>query len=142
MNIDIEKIKQRFSEINEAMNEIKKLVSISPDEFWKDKRNIAALKYYLILMIEAVGSVCTHILAKKFNRAVSTLSECFEFMEKEGILNKNLTERIKNISKFRNKLIHRYWEIEDEIILKYAKEDINDFFDFMKEIEKYITKEE
>ena len=63
--------------------------------FWKDKRNIATLKYYLILMIESVGSVCTHILAKKFNRAVSTLSECFEFMEKEGILNKNLTESLK-----------------------------------------------
>ena len=142
MKIDIEKIKQRFSEIDEALSEIQKLVSIPSEEFWKEKKNIAALKYYLILAIEAVGSICTHILAKKFNKAVSTLGECFEIMEKAVILDKDLTERLKNMAKFGNKLIHRYWEINDQLIFKYAQEDLNDFIKFMKTIEKVFLKEE
>jgi hypothetical protein len=38
MKIDIEKIKQRFSEIDEALSEIQKFVSIPSEEFWKEKR--------------------------------------------------------------------------------------------------------
>ena len=46
------------------------------------------------------------------------------------------------MAKFRNKLIHRYWEINDQLIFKYAQEDLNDFIKFMKTIEKVFLKEE
>jgi len=64
MNLDIEKIKKRISEIEESINEINKIVSINEYEFWKDKRNIASVKYYLLEAIEAVGGICVHIVAK------------------------------------------------------------------------------
>ena len=64
MNLDIEKIKKRISEIEESINEINKIVSINEYEFWKDKRNIASVKYYLLEAIEAVGEICVHIVAK------------------------------------------------------------------------------
>jgi len=63
-------------------------------------------------------------------------------MEKEVILDKGLTERLKNMAKFRNKLIHKYWEINDQLIFKYTQEDLNDFIKFMKTIEKVFLKEE
>jgi uncharacterized protein YutE (UPF0331/DUF86 family) len=138
MKLDIEKIKQRFSEINESLQEIRSLTSLDSEEFWAEKRNIAAVKYYLLEAIEAVGSICTHIVAKKFNRAVSTFGECFEILEEEGIFDKELAERLKNMAKFRNKLVHRYWEINDKIVFKYAKEDLKDFIDFMRSIEKLL----
>lgn len=67
MEIDREKIKQRFSEINESLEEIQRLTSLDDKEFWLRKENIAAVKYYLLQAIEATGSICVHIAAKKFN---------------------------------------------------------------------------
>ena len=42
------------------------------------------------------------------------------------------------MTKFRNKLIHRYWEIDDQKILEYAKTDLNDFNEFIKAISKLL----
>ena len=106
MDIDKEKIKQRFSEINEAINSAKGLVKLSDEEFWSRKENIAAVKYYLLQAIDAVGGICVHIAAKKFNRGVSAFGECFEIMEKEGALGKTLADKLRKMAKFRNKLIH------------------------------------
>lgn len=138
MEIDKEKIKQRFSEINEAISGAKELAKLSDKEFWSRKENIAAIKYYLLQAIEAVGGVCVHIAAKKFNKGVSAFGECFEVMEKEGALEKSLADKLRKMAKFRNKLIHRYWEIEDKNILEYARKDIGDFEDFIRAVDKIV----
>ena len=138
MDIDKEKIKQRFSEINEAINSAKGLVKLSDEEFWSRKENIAAVKYYLLQAIEAVGGVCVHIAAKKFNKGVSAFGECFEIMEKEGVLEKSLADKLRKMAKFRNKLIHRYWEIEDKNILEYTRKDVSDFEDFIIAVDKLV----
>ncbi len=138
MNLDFEKIKKGVSEIEESINEINKIVSINEYEFWKDKRNITSVKYYLLEAIEAVGGICVHIVAKKFGKGVNSLSECINILEEEEILNKELSSRLKKMIKFRNKLIHKYWDIDDKLIYEYAKNETGDFIDFIKEIKKFL----
>jgi uncharacterized protein YutE (UPF0331/DUF86 family) len=138
MEIDKEKIKQRFSEIKQALQEIQRLVSLKDEEFWEKKENIAAVKYYLLQAIEGVGSICVHIVAKKFNKGVSVFGECFEVLEEKGVLERDLALKLRKMAKFRNKLIHRYWEIDDKNILEYSRKDLNDFYEFIKAIEKLI----
>jgi uncharacterized protein YutE (UPF0331/DUF86 family) len=138
MEIDKEKIKKRFSEINEALQEIRKLTSLSDKEFWAKKEYIAAVKYYLLQAIEAVGSVCVHTAAKKFNKGVSAFGECFEILEKEGLLEESLTSRLRKMVKFRNKLMHKYWEVDDKNILNYTREDLGDFEEFIRAIDKIL----
>lgn len=138
MELDKEKIKQRFSEINESLQEIQRLASFGDKEFWSKKENIAAVKYYLLQAIEAVGGVCVHIAAKKFNKGVSAFGECFEILGEEGFLTEDLVLQLRKMVKFRNKLMHRYWEIDDKNILEYARNDLNDFNDFMKAVDKII----
>lgn len=138
MEIDKAKIKQRFSEINESLQEIQRLTSKEAKEFWSKKENMAAVKYYLLQAIEGVGGICVHIAAKKFNKGVSAFGECFEILEKEGVLSEELASRLRKMVKFRNKLIHRYWEINDQNILEYAKRDLRDFNGFMMAIDKLL----
>lgn len=138
MEIDKEKIKQRFSEIDESLKEIKRLVSLDKKEFYYKKENMAAVKYYLLQAIEAVGGICVHIAAKKLNKGVSAFGECFEILGKEGCLDEELVSKLRKMVKFRNRLIHRYWEIDDEKILEYTKTDLNDFNEFIKAIDKLI----
>ena len=138
MDLDKDQIKQRFAEINEAVASAKELPLSDDNEFWNRKSNIAALKYYLLQAIEAVGGVCVHVAAKKLNKGVSGFGECFELLGEEKILNNGLAQKMKKMSKFRNKLIHRYWEMEDKKILEYARKDITDFGDFMRSIDKIL----
>lgn len=138
MEIDKEKIKKRFSEINGALAEIRRLVALPEKDFWAKKENMAAAKYYLLQAVEGAGSVCVHVAAKKFNRGVSSFGECFEILGREKALSGELVARLRKMAKFRNKLIHQYWEIDDKNIFEYAKNDLADFEDFMGEIGKLI----
>ena len=138
MKLDKQKIKQRISEIQESLEEVKRLISVSEKEFWSKKENIAAVKYYLLQAIECIGSICVHIAAKKFNKGVSFFGECFDVLEKESFLEKKLATKLRKMVKFRNKLIHRYWEIDDKNILEYAKKDLGDFNNFIRAIKKLL----
>ena len=132
MQIDQEKIKQRIAEINAAKEEIARLSLLDDKEFWEKKENVAALKYYLLQIVESVGSICVHVAAKKFNKGVSVFGECFEILNKEGFLDDDLASRLRKMAKFRNKLIHQYWDIDDKKILEYAKKDLGDVDDFIR----------
>lgn len=141
MKVDVEKLKQRFSEIRESLEEIQKLTAIPPEVFWSEKRNMAAVKYFLLQAIEAVGSICTHICARKFHRGVTTLSDCFDVLREEGFLPSDMAERLKKMARFRNKLVHRYWEMDDRKILEHIQGGLSDFEDFMKVVVQALEAE-
>lgn len=131
MSLDKEKIKKRIGDIREATEEIKKLTSIDEKDFWEEKKNIAVLKYFLLVAIEALGSICVHICAKKFNKGVSSIGECITLLEKEKILSSELSDRLRN----------QYWDIDDKRVYNYTKYDIKDFFDFIEEIRTFLEKD-
>ena len=43
------------------------------------------------------------------------------------------------MARFRNILVHRYWQINDQKILDYAQNNIGDFSLFLKSIIKYLN---
>ena len=139
MTIDIEKIKQRATEIRENIEKIKKYSSIPEKEFWEDARNILSIKHLLLESIEACGNICVHISAKKLFKASSSFAECFDNMHKSKVIDKALSNKLINMARFRNVLVHRYWQTSDQKILDYAKKNLGDFSLFLKSIAKYLN---
>lgn len=137
-NINLEKLKKRISEIKEHSEKIKKYSAIPDSEFWKDERNVLAIKLLLLQSIEACGSICNHVLAKKFSKSPSSFSECFECLYESGVIDKELSLKLRKMSRFRNILVHRYWEIEDKKILDYARNNLKDFEGFVESIFEYL----
>ena len=141
MDIDKEKIKKRFSEINRAVKEIKNISAIPDKDFWAEKKNIAALKYYLLQAIEAVGNISAHIVAKVYNLGISSFGECFDVLEKESIFDDVFILKLRQMVKFRNRLVHEYWDVDDKKVLDFARKDVGDFKDFIKLIDEQFLKQ-
>ncbi len=51
------------------------------------------------------------------------LSECFELLSESNIIPKSLAKRFIKLAKFRNLLIHIYWEVDDKEVYKNVKEN-------------------
>jgi uncharacterized protein YutE (UPF0331/DUF86 family) len=139
MEIDIEKIKKRISEINETIEKAEQYASVPDQEFWGDERNILSVKHLLLEAIEACGSICIHISAKKLFNVPSSFAECFENLKKSDIVNDELASRLVRMARFRNILVHRYWEVDDRKILDYARNHTVDFRDFLRSVFKYLS---
>ena len=137
-DLNLKKIKRRISEIQENLEKIGKYAGLPDKEFWADERNIYTIKHLLLEAIEATGSICLHLAAKKLKKGIERFGECFEELQKGGIISRSLYKELKSMIDFRNMLVHRYWEIDDKKVLKYAREDVNDFEKFIKGVVKYL----
>lgn len=134
MSLDFEKINQRINDIDENIEEVKEYVSLSDNEFWKDRRNILAVKHLLLEAIEAVGAICLHLSAHRLKKSAEGMTDCFQNLQQAGLIDESLFKKLKAMSDFRNKLVHHYHKIEDKKVLKYAREDLDDFDQFIKAI--------
>ena len=136
MVLDVKKIKFLISEIKESITDVRKFTEVSQKEFWADKRNILAVEHLLLRAIEATANICSHIAARKLKKGVESPAECFELLEKEKLLNKDLSASLRRMARFRNILVHRYWEVDERKVYQYAKKNLVDFEKFIEIVSK------
>lgn len=105
----------------------------------KNYRNELAAKHALLESIEACIDISNHIIsAKGFRRSVD-YKDVFEVLKEEKIISKKLAERLKEMAKFRNVLVHKYAIVDKKRLLRIMKEDIRDIEEFIKEIMRKIN---
>lgn len=138
-NLDVQKLKLRIAEIQESLQEIRQYLEASEEEFWKDHRNILAIEQLLLRAIEATGGICLHLTAKKLKKGVESIAQCFEFLGNENLIDKELSEKLIRMARFRNLLIHKYWEIDEKKVYEYAKHNLPDFEDFISSVQKILS---
>lgn len=136
MRIDMNRFRQYLSEITRNSLDLKGIVEqgkLAPGSI-----ELKAAKYILIELAEAMSNCLQHILAKQKGVAVSGYIDTIAKGHKEGILSETLFQKLKPFFDFRNSLIHRYWNIDDETLIENIKAGIDDFERFADELETYV----
>ncbi|MFH1703567.1 MAG: DUF86 domain-containing protein [Nitrospirota bacterium] len=136
--INIEKIKTLGKDLLDTVSEIKSITSIKEEVFVKERKNIFSLRYLLIEAVEAMANICNHILTRVTGQVPKGYPDCFEKLSEAKIIAKKLGGDLKKLASLRNILIHKYWEIDDRKVFKSAKENIGDFEEFLRQINKFI----
>ena len=128
----------KISEIQQSLERLNDISFRGKDVFLSDFNLQDSAKYRLITSIEAAISICNHIITRKFRRVPESYSDCFAILHESGVISAELALRLGNMSKFRNMLVHIYWEIDDEKIFDILSDDITDLEKYISEITKYL----
>ncbi len=136
--INPEKLKARAADIRESIEKIQTYAALPDSDFWADERNLYAIKYLLLQAMEALGSICVHVLAKRFQVAVSNYATCFEELEKKGVLSADLSKKLRKMIRSRNILVHRYWEVDDQRVLEYARGHVDDMLEVLRSVWSFL----
>jgi uncharacterized protein YutE (UPF0331/DUF86 family) len=130
MPVDVGHLKQRISDILESKTELNRLASKPYAELSMDEKY--AIRYHIIVLAEALGSLCLQIAAEDLKRTPQSYSQCFKIMEEEGICNcaKDLTA----IMRLRNLLTHRYWTIDDAQVYNSIKGNFKAIDKFLRSV--------
>ncbi len=62
-------------------------------------------------------------------------------MGEEGAFDKDFIRQLKDMTKFRNRLIHLYWEVDDEQVYEILKSRLNDFKKYLDHIAVFLSLE-
>lgn len=136
--IENERIIQRIDIINNNLEELKKLKSLSKEEFTLDNQKMAAAKYFLQTSIEAMIDIGNHIIAHKRLGIPENSFHTFEILVKARILKNENLEIYRSMVKFRNFIVHLYHAVDSNELYEILLKDIHDFKLFIKEILKYL----
>ncbi|MCS7364697.1 MAG: DUF86 domain-containing protein [archaeon GB-1867-035] len=134
--MNIELIEAKIREINESIDLLNKITEKNFDKLTIYER--LSVRYLIIQAIEASASICMHILLKAFNERAEGYPQCFTRLGKKGVIPSELAEKLASVTRLRNLLVHRYWEIDDWRVYKSVKKGLSDFNDFINYIRKFL----
>ncbi|WP_297523249.1 DUF86 domain-containing protein [Thermococcus sp.] len=117
MEIDRELVEGKLADIKGALEELRGITEKGVEAFLSENYLRYAAKYLLITAIEGAFSVCNHIAVRK-GRIPKSYSECFKQLADLGVIEKELGERLSEMTKFRNLLVHQYWRVDDERVFR------------------------
>ena len=131
LKFDKDKVRKLASEISNSLGRLRELSEISKNDFLSDPYKIASAKYFLIVSIEASIDMCSHVISMNRLRTPDDYADTFRVMGEVGMFNKDFTQKLVEMARFRNRLVHIYWEVDNELIYEILCEDINDFEEFI-----------
>lgn len=134
MTIDRERIVFLIGEIEKSLTILKEFSLKRREEVISDLKILGSIKYYLIVAIEACIDISNHIIAKEHLGVPQTYSDCFKILQANNIISNQLAQKLINMAKFRNLLVHLYWDINDKKIYEILQSELDDFKEFIKQI--------
>lgn len=136
MNLDRARIQRYLTEMTKNSRELQLLLNeqrVTPNSL-----ELKAVKYILIELAEAIANVLQHILAKEYGLAVNGYVDTIVKGYDTGIITQQLFHKLKPFLDFRNSLIHRYWTIDDALLIHNLHKGSQDFSQFVAEIENFM----
>lgn len=130
--VSTEKIARKFLQLDECVGLLRSISKIPIQAFLNDKILIGSAKYYLQVGIECCLDVANHIIASERFRAPKDYADSFMVIEEGGLILPELGERLREMTKFRNRPVHLYGEIDDRQVYQFMTEDLKDLEEFKR----------
>lgn len=138
--LDTQRLRRYLLTLRENTQDIRALLAEHTDEqLLADRYLLKALKYCLIECAEAMADTLQHFLARKKGMAAESYLQLIDKSVQAAFMEPALLGRLKFFFKFRNMLVHRYWEIDDQRLLEETRNGLNDFELFMQAVTAHLS---
>ncbi len=135
------RVTEHLQRLVQYLNQLDDIKKTPESDFIENSLLIAATERYLQLAIEACINIGNRILSlEQFNkpvRAPESYSDIFVQLERIGILNKTLSESLINMAKFRNRLVHLYWDVDPVMLYNYLNDNLDDIHSFISHVNRF-----
>jgi uncharacterized protein YutE (UPF0331/DUF86 family) len=135
---DQEKMVKLVSEMRKGVTRLKELSQLSMEAFIREPDKIGSAKYHFIVAIESTIDICNHIIARNGYRVPEDYGDTFTVMAEVGAIDEKFSDELKKMAKFRNRLVHLYWEIDDQQMYEIIQTRLDDFKKFLDFMSKFL----
>jgi uncharacterized protein YutE (UPF0331/DUF86 family) len=78
--------------------------------------------------------IATHVLSTGNQIVPDSMSDAFAKLHHQGVISKEISEKMKKSVGYRNVAVHSYDEVDLEITYEIARDHLQDFKKFIKEV--------
>jgi len=135
---DQEKVTKLVSELRRSVVRLRDIAKLSQDEFLNDPDKIGSSKYHFIVAIESSIDMCNHIISRNGYRVPENYADTFRVMAEAGALDVSFSNELINMAKFRNRMVHLYWEVDDQQLYEILQNRLDDFKKLLDSIVEFL----
>ena len=128
-----------ISELRKSVRRLQILAGLKKEEIVADPDKIASAKYHFIVAIESCIDMCNHIISRNGFRVPDDYADTFRVMAEEGVLNNEILDDLVAMAKFRNRLVHLYWEVNNDQLHSILTSRLSDFKMVLTSISNYLN---
>jgi uncharacterized protein YutE (UPF0331/DUF86 family) len=132
------RVVQLLEHLEEYVRALQRLAALSPDELLADQDKLASAKYHFVVAIEVCIDVGNHVIATGGFRAPRDNGDTFAVLCENGLLPQVGLENYRAMARFRNRLVHLYWEVDDALVVDYLRSSVADLEEFARAILRNI----
>lgn len=125
-------IETKISHIQKYLKLLSRYKELPQKEIQENPDLKGAVERYLYLAVQATLDLGEAIIAFKEFRRPGTYTDVFYILEEENIITKNLSEKLVNMTKFRNVLAHDYEKVDFGIVYDALKNRLMDIEELIK----------
>ena len=71
-------------------------------------------------------------------RKPSTYREAFEILHEEGLISRNLSDKLSDLAGFRNILVHIYWRLDMDAVYGALQQDSSVLKEFERTVKRLL----
>ena len=138
IQFDEDTIRRLGSELVSALDRLRELAALPQDTFLADPHKIASAKYNFIVAIEAAVDMGSHLISKNRWRTPEDYADTFRVLGEKGVFEVPFVQELVKMARFRNRLVHLYWEVDEREVYRILTTRLDDLERFLKGIGEYI----
>ncbi|MCU0551403.1 MAG: DUF86 domain-containing protein [Leptolyngbya sp. Prado105] len=138
MTFDLNSIEVRLDLIAGYLTELSQLTAFTSDEILADFYKYRTTERLLELIIQASLDINRHLLKEIRQIEPTTNADAFTEAIRVGILPEALGSRLVKAAGLRNRLAHRYEQIDPEIVIEAIQPTLTDYPTYIRAINAYL----
>ena len=136
---DSDRMLKLVSQMREALGHLNRLKKCDKAIFINDPDKTGSAKYNFIIAIEAAIDMCNHIISRNGYRAPEDYADAFAVLGEKEAFEKSFVNDLKDMAKFRNRLVHIYWKIDENQIYDILQNRLGDFKTFLDQLAGFLN---
>ncbi|WP_258360845.1 type VII toxin-antitoxin system HepT family RNase toxin [Moorella sulfitireducens] len=132
MKYDALKAGKLLAAFKQAQKRLQELARLPENDFLADPDKIGSAKYQFIVAIEAAIDLSNHIIAQNNWRIPEDYADTFRVLGEAGIFPPEFVGTLISMARFRNRLVHIYWDVDNNTLYSIMKNGLKDLDIFLK----------
>jgi len=127
-----------LNNLQDCQNKLSILAGYSESEFVQDFTKVESAKHLLQVSIECCLDMAHHIIADEGYRTPKDSYDSFVVLNEEDVLPDDFMPTLRQMVSFRNRVVHLYWDVDDETVYDIVKNNLGDFETFIEHILEFM----
>jgi uncharacterized protein YutE (UPF0331/DUF86 family) len=136
--LDEDRVRAKLNDISRSISRLREIVALDREAFLVDEDSQDIARSRLLTAIEAALNLCFHVAAKKLRRVPEEYAQCFSFLAEANLISHTLAERLAAMARFRNLLVHLYWNVDYGQVYDILSNNLEDLETFATETSGWV----